>query len=333
MLLRIRDLHVHFETPEGLVRAVDGVDLDVDQAEAVGLVGESGCGKSVTALSILRLIPSPPGKISSGNIYLDGMDLLSLDREEIRKVRGRLVGMVFQEPMTSLNPVMTIGQQVAEPIMEHRGVSKREAMEQAAYWLEKVRIPAARQRMGDFPYQLSGGMRQRVMIAMALACAPKLLIADEPTTALDVTIQAQILSLIRGLKEELGMAVLLITHDLGVVAQMTKRVAVMYAGEVVEEAPVRELFRWAFHPYTQGLMRSMPPRDGGSNPGPKGRLREIPGIVPVLTEPIQGCRFKDRCAHAFEICSLEHPQLWEVADNHRARCWLKQYPEKRRPDA
>ncbi len=333
MLLRIRDLHVHFETPEGLVRAVEGVDLDVDQAEAVGLVGESGCGKSVTALSILRLIPSPPGKISSGSICLEDRDLLCLGQEEIRKVRGKLVGIVFQEPMTSLNPVMTIGQQVAEPLMAHNGISKREAMEQAAYWLEKVKIPAARQRMGDFPHQLSGGMRQRVMIAMALACAPKLLIADEPTTALDVTIQAQILSLIRGLKEELGMAVLLITHDLGVVAQMTKRVAVMYAGEVVEEAPVRELFRWAFHPYTQGLMRSMPPRDGGSSPGPKGRLREIPGIVPVLTEPIQGCRFKDRCAHAFEICSLEHPQLWEVADNHRARCWLKQYPEKRRPDA
>lgn len=312
------------------MRAVEGVDLDVDQAEAVGLVGESGCGKSVTALSILRLIPCPPGRIPKGSILLEGVDLLGLGNEEIRRVRGRLVSMVFQEPMTSLNPVMTIGQQVAEPIMEHQGIPRREAMEQATYWLEKVRIPAAKQRLGDFPHQLSGGMRQRVMIAMALACKPKLLIADEPTTALDVTIQAQILSLIRGLKEELGMAVLLITHDLGVVAQMTKRVAVMYAGELVEEAPVRELFRFPFHPYTQGLMRSMPPRDGGL--GLRSRLKEIPGMVPVLTQPIAGCRFRERCPHAFELCSQEHPQLWEVAQNHRARCWLKHFPEQRRRD-
>lgn len=314
------------------MRAVEGVDLDVEQGEAVGLVGESGCGKSVTALSILRLIPSPPGQIPRGRILLEGANLLGLNQEEIRRVRGRLVSVVFQEPMTSLNPVMTIGQQVAEPIMEHQGLTRREALEQAVYWLDKVRIPDARQRLGDFPHQLSGGMRQRVMIAMALACKPKLLIADEPTTALDVTIQAQILSLIRGLKEELGMAVLLITHDLGVVAQMAKRVAVMYAGEVVEEAPVRELFRCPFHPYTQGLMRSMPPRDGDSSPGVRSRLKEIPGIVPVLTEPIPGCRFKERCPHAFEPCSTEHPELWEVAHDHRARCWLKHYPGKRRQD-
>lgn len=330
MLLQIRDLHVHFQSPEGMVRAVEGVDLEVNQGEAVGLVGESGCGKSVTALSILRLIPFPPGEIPKGSILLEGTDLLSLSQEEIRRVRGKLVSMVFQEPMTSLNPVMTIGHQVAEPLMEHQGISRKEAMEQAAYWLEKVRIPAARQRLGDFPHQLSGGMGQRVMIAMALACQPKLLIADEPTTALDVTIQAQILSLIRGLKEELGMAVLLITHDLGVVAQMSRRVAVMYAGEVVEEAPVRELFRYGFHPYTQGLMRSMPSRSGNS--AIKTRLKEIPGIVPVLTEPIQGCRFQERCPHAFELCAQEHPQLWEVASEHKARCWLHQYPEQRRQD-
>ncbi len=314
------------------MRAVEGVDLDVEQGEAVGLVGESGCGKSVTALSILRLIPSPPGQIPRGRILLEGANLLGLSQEEIRRVRGRLVSMVFQEPMTSLNPVMTIGQQVAEPIMEHQGLNRREALEQAAYWLDKVRIPDARQRLGDFPHQLSGGMRQRVMIAMALACKPKLLIADEPTTALDVTIQAQILSLIRGLKEELGMAVLLITHDLGVVAHMARRVAVMYAGEVVEEAPVRELFRHPFHPYTQGLMRSMPPRDGDPSPAIRSRLKEIPGIVPVLTQPIPGCRFKERCPHAFEPCSTEHPELWEVAHDHRARCWLKHYPGKRRQD-
>lgn len=332
MLLQIRDLHVHFQSPEGVVRAVEGVDLDVNHGEAVGLVGESGCGKSVTALSVLRLIPSPPGGIPKGRILLEGRDLLGLSNEEIRRVRGNLVGMVFQEPMTSLNPVMTVGQQVAEPIMEHERIPRREAMEQAAYWLEKVKIPAARQRLGDFPHQLSGGMRQRVMIAMALACKPKLLIADEPTTALDVTIQAQILSLIRGLKEELGMAVLLITHDLGVVAQMTKRVAVMYAGELVEEAPVKELFRCPFHPYTQGLMHSMPRKEGDSAPKVRERLKEIPGIVPVLTEPIVGCRFKERCPHAFELCGQEHPELWEVAPHHRARCWLKHYPEQRRQD-
>jgi len=330
LLLEIQDLHVRFHTAEGLVRAVEGVDLGVEQGEAVGLVGESGCGKSVTALSILRLIPSPPGRISSGRILLEGRDLLALDQEEMRRVRGRLVGMVFQEPMTSLNPVMSIGHQVAEPLMEHLGLHKREAMEQATYWLERVQIPAARQRLGDFPHQLSGGMRQRVMIAMALACNPKLLIADEPTTALDVTIQAQILSLIRQLKEELGMAVLLITHDLGVVAQMTQRVAVMYAGEVVEEALVGELFRCPFHPYTQGLMRSMPSRDEGVSGGPGRRLSEIPGIVPVLTEPMEGCKFRQRCAYAFELCGRAHPQLWEVGDRHRARCWLREYPERRR---
>lgn len=314
------------------MRAVEGVDLNVNHGEAVGLVGESGCGKSVTALSILRLIPSPPGQIPKGCILLEGVNLLGLSQEEIRRVRGRLVSMVFQEPMTSLNPVMSIGRQVAEPIMEHQRIPRREALEQATYWLEKVKIPAAKQRLGDFPHQLSGGMRQRVMIAMALACKPKLLIADEPTTALDVTIQAQILSLIKGLKEELGMAVLLITHDLGVVAQMTKRVAVMYAGEVVEEASVKELFQRPFHPYTQGLMRSMPRTKGDSGLGTRTRLREIPGIVPVLTEPIPGCRFKERCPHAFGVCSEEHPELWEVAHHHRARCWLKYYPEKRRQD-
>jgi oligopeptide/dipeptide ABC transporter ATP-binding protein len=321
-LLEIKDLCVEFHTPEGTLSAVDGVELRVGAGESVGIVGESGCGKSVTALSVLRLVPEPPGKIARGRILFQGGDLLDLDQEEMRKVRGREISMVFQEPMTCLNPVMTIGHQVAEPLMVHRNMSKKEAMEHAAQWLQRVRIPSPKERLRDFPHQLSGGMRQRVMIAMALICHPKLLIADEPTTALDVTIQAQILALMRRLKEELNMALLLISHDLGIIAQMTSRVAVMYGGEVVEEAGVEALFSSPLHPYTEGLLSSMPPRDGLAGGKKRERLREIPGTVPSFLEKIEGCRFKDRCPRSFTLCGQEHPPIVEISPGHRVRCWL-----------
>ena len=327
-LLEIEDLSVHFHTPEGIARAVDGVSFHLTPGETIGLVGESGCGKSVTSLSILGLVPSPPGKIESGGIIFDGQNLLELRGERLRQIRGRDISMIFQEPMTSLNPVLPIGRQVAEPLMVHRSLKKAEAYEQAADWLDHVKIPAARQRLNDYPHQLSGGMRQRVMIAMAMVCGPKLLIADEPTTALDVTIQAQILSLMLGLKKELGMSLLLITHDLGVVAQMASRVLVMYAGQIVEEATVTDIFDQPFHPYTQGLLKSMP-RRGDRITGRTRRLNEIPGIVPSLTDVIEGCTFSERCPQAFDICRKAYPQLAAIAAGHYARCWLKDYPERR----
>jgi len=330
-LLEIENLSVHFHTPEGIARAVDGVSFHMDAGETIGLVGESGCGKSVTSLSILGLIPSPPGEIESGKINFDGRNLLEFDAEHLRKIRGHEISMIFQEPMTSLNPVLPIGRQVAEPLMIHQGLGKAEALKKATRWLEHVKIPAAAKRLNDYPHQLSGGMRQRVMIAMAMVCGPKLLIADEPTTALDVTIQAQILSLMIRLKEELAMSVLLITHDLGVVAQMASRVVVMYAGQVVEEANVGDIFDRPFHPYTQGLLKSMP-RIGDRHEDGRQRLIEIPGIVPVLTEIIEGCKFTERCPHAFDICRRNQPQLTAIADGHQARCWLKQYPERRKSD-
>ena len=331
-LLEIENLSVHFHTPEGVARAVDGVSFDLARGETLGLVGESGCGKSVTSLSILGLIPSPPGKIKSDRILFEGRNLLDLDGEEIRQVRGQEISMIFQEPMTSLNPVLPIGRQVAEPFMVHKGVTKKNAIEEAAVWLEHVKIPAARERLNDYPHQLSGGMRQRVMIAMAMVCRPKLLIADEPTTALDVTIQAQILSLMDALKEKLGMSVLLITHDLGVVAQMASRVVVMYAGEVVEEAGVMDIFDRPFHPYTQGLLKSMP-RLGARVGDRAGRLNEIAGTVPPLTQIIHGCKFADRCPHTFTLCREKHPELFALGDGQHARCWLKDYPERRKVHA
>lgn len=327
-LLNIEGLGVEFHTPEGIVRAVDGVDLWVDEGEAVGLVGESGCGKSVTALSILGLVPEPQGRVSKGRILFQERNLLSVTHEELRKIRGNEISMIFQEPMTSLNPVMTVGAQLAEPLMVHLGMSRKEALKEAERWLNRVKIPSPRERMKDFPHQLSGGMRQRVMIAMALECHPKLLIADEPTTALDVTIQAQILALIRSLKEELGMALLLITHDLGVVAQMTSKVFVMYAGEVVEEALVADLFEAPVHPYTKGLLRAMPPRGKGAKRAKGERLKEIPGVVPTLFGPIRGCRFRERCPYRFDPCEMEHPPLTKVGDEHRVRCWLVRHPER-----
>ncbi|OGP56615.1 MAG: peptide ABC transporter ATP-binding protein [Deltaproteobacteria bacterium RBG_13_49_15] len=326
-LLEILDLSVHFHTPEGIVCAVDRVNIALNSGETIGLVGESGCGKSVTSLAVLGLISSPPGRIAGGSILFDGRNLLALEGDRLRRIRGREISMIFQEPMTSLNPVLPIGRQVAEPLMVHKGFTKKEALELAAEWLDQVKIPAVRRRLNDYPHQLSGGMRQRVMIAMAMVCGPKLLIADEPTTALDVTIQAQILSLMVGLKEKSGMALLLITHDLGVVAQMVSRVMVMYAGQIVEAGGVSDLFDRPFHPYTQGLLRSMP-RLG--DPGKKRkRLNEIAGSVPLLTERFIGCRFADRCPYTFDLCRLQAPELTDVREGQVARCWLIFQPEKR----
>lgn len=327
-LLEIENLSVHFHIPEGVARAVDGISFHLAAGETIGLVGESGCGKSVTSLSILGLIPSPPGRIESGKIMFRRQNLLDLDLESLRKIRGRQISMIFQEPMTSLNPVLPIGRQVAEPLMIHQGLSKAEAFEKAANWLDYVKIPAAAKRLNDYPHQLSGGMRQRVMIAMAMVCGPKLLIADEPTTALDVTIQAQILSLMNRLKDELAMSLLLITHDLGVVAQMAARVVVMYAGQVVEEARVTDIFDRPFHPYTQGLLKSIP-QAGGRIKNRVKRLSEIPGTVPPLTDIIVGCKFADRCQHTFDLCRQRQPDLWRVQEDHRTRCWLIEHPERR----
>ena len=331
-LLRVEDLSVAFHTAEGRAMAVDRVSFTLNRGETLGLVGESGCGKSVTSLSILGLIPSPPGRIESGAIRFEDRNLLELDPEALRRLRGRDISMIFQEPMTSLNPVIAIGRQVAEPLMVHEGLSRSAALARAGDWLERVKIPAARRRLEDYPHQLSGGMRQRVMIAMAMVCRPKLLIADEPTTALDVSIQAQILALMLSLKREMGMSLLLITHNLGVVAQTASRVVVMYAGQVVEEASAPDLFDRPFHPYTQGLLRSMP-QLGARRPGEVGRLKEIPGVVPAITETIPGCRFAPRCPHAFDQCRLQAPDLFSVGGGQRARCWLRRFPERRRADA
>ena len=328
-LLEIQDLSVHFHLPEGIARAVDGISFDLAAGETLGLVGESGCGKSVTALSILGLVPSPPGRIESGRIQFEDRDLLHLDAQEMRHIRGREISMIFQEPMTSLNPVLPIGRQVAEPLRVHKALSKSAALTEAAEWLDHVKIPAARKRLDDYPHQLSGGMRQRVMIAMAMVCRPKLLIADEPTTALDVTIQAQILSLMLSLKSELNMSLLLITHDLGVVAQMASRIVVMYAGQIVEQGAMTDIFDQPFHPYTQGLLKSMP-RLGDRKGGQVPRLNEIPGTVPSLIESAGGCRFADRCPHVFDACRTQQPTLFKIGDGQQARCWLKRYPDRRK---
>jgi oligopeptide/dipeptide ABC transporter ATP-binding protein len=331
-LLSIEELSVGFQTPEGTARAVDRVSFALDRSETLGIVGESGCGKSVTSLSILGLVPSPPGRIEAGRIGFEGANLLELDAEALRRIRGRDISMIFQEPMTSLNPVLPIGRQVAEPLMIHLGLDRSEALARAAEWLDRVKIPAARKRLEDYPHHLSGGMRQRVMIAMAMVCGPKLLIADEPTTALDVTIQAQILSLMVGLRQELGMSLLLITHNLGVVAQMADRVVVMYAGQVVEEATVADLFERPFHPYTRGLLRSMPHLKKGEKHG-GSRLQEIPGVVPPITLILPGCRFAERCPHAFGLCRETAPDLFPIRETQRARCWLRDFPQRRRSDA
>lgn len=318
-LLMVEGLQTHFFTQDGVVRAVDGVSLSVRPGETLGLVGESGCGKTVTALSILRLIPDPPGRIVGGAVSFEGRDLVQLPEEEIRRIRGSAISMIFQEPMTSLNPVFTVGEQVAEGIRQHKKVSKREAWDEAIGVLKRVKIPDAARRAREYPHQLSGGLRQRVMIAIALAMGPKLLIADEPTTALDVTIQAQILELLLSLQAEMKMAVMLITHDLGVVAETADRVVVMYAGRVVEEAPVKELFDDPLHPYTQGLLESLPRLDTGKA---QRRLQAIPGLVPNLLELPTGCKFAPRCPKAVEECWPTEPELREIRPGHWARCIL-----------
>ncbi len=307
----------------GIVKAVDGVDFEVAAGETLAIVGESGCGKSMTALSLMRLIPDPPGRIVSGSIKLAGRDLLKISEEEMRDVRGNEISMIFQEPMTSLNPVMTIGKQISEALILHRDMDRKQAMKRAIEMLELVRIPEPAQRAKEYPHQLSGGMRQRAMIAMALACNPKVLIADEPTTALDVTIQAQILELIVELQREFSAAVLLITHDLGVVAETAHRVIVMYAGRKVEEATVGELFARPLHPYTVGLMNSIPRLDlmRGQTDRSNERLQEIPGIVPPLFDLPPGCAFAPRCNRADEKCRSERPAYEEKQPGHWAACW------------
>lgn len=323
-ILELRNLKTHFHTPVGIVKAVDGVSYTLNAGETLGIVGESGCGKSVTALSILGLIPQPPGQISGDGIHFAGQDLTKLQSYELRKIRGNQISMIFQEPMTSLNPVLTVGFQIAEAVMRHQGLSRKAALEKAAEMLELVGIPLPRQRVKAYPHQLSGGMRQRAMIAMALSCHPKILLADEPTTALDVTIQAQILDLMLQLKEETGTAIILITHDLGLVAETCDRVIVMYAGKVVEEASIDDIFDHPLHPYTVGLLRSIPKLRTSSGQGKRTRLQEIPGMVPSLHHLPHGCSFKPRCPVARATCEAQAPQLREVEPGHFVSCFLHQ---------
>ena len=315
-LLEVEALRTEFVTPHGPVAAVDGVSLYIKPGETLAVVGESGCGKSVTALSIMRLVPNPPGRIAGGRIMFAGRELVSLSEAEMRDIRGKEIAMIFQEPMTSLNPVFTVGDQISEAIRLHEAVGARQAATRTIEMMRLVGIPEPERRMHQYPHELSGGLRQRVMIAMALSCRPKLLIADEPTTALDVTIQAQILDLMRRLKAEMGMAIMLITHDLAVVAEMAERVIVMYAGRVVEEAPVEELFARPGHPYTRGLLDSIPTLE--TQPG---RLHAIPGVVPSLHDMPAGCRFHPRCPFASDVCREKAPPLAERAPGHAVACW------------
>ncbi len=319
-LLEVEGLRTHFRTPTGIVRAVDGLSFHVEEGEVVAIVGESGCGKSVTAMSILRLIPDPPGR-SDGAIRFGGRDLLRVSEREMRGIRGNEISMIFQEPMTSLNPVLTIGRQIGEALRLHQGLGKSEALARATDSLRLVGIPEPERRVGQYPHELSGGMRQRVMIAMALACSPKLLIADEPTTALDVTVQAQILDLMRDLNAKTGSALILITHDLGVVAEMARRVIVMYGGRKVEEAAVGLLFRNPRHPYTRALLKSVPKIEGQHDVDASTRLAEIPGVVPSLKDAIPGCIFAPRCTYVTDRCRAAYPPLADRGDGHVVACW------------
>jgi len=321
-LLEIRGLKTHFASDDGMVQAVDGVDLTVAKGETLGVVGESGCGKTVTAMSILKLVPMPPGRIVAGQILWRGRDLVPLPPEAMNGIRAKEIAIVFQEPMTSLNPVYTVGEQIAEVVRRHEGLGRRAALAKTVDMLRLVQIPNPQRRVHDYPHQFSGGMRQRVMIAMALACDPKLLIADEPTTALDVTIQAQILELLHDMKSRFGMAVMLITHAMGVVAETAQRVVVMYAGKVIEEASVEQLFGRPRHPYTRGLIRSIPRIDRAASA--KTRLETIGGVVPSLLNPPAGCRFAARCQYAMAKCRESVPPLLQVADGHKVACVLEQ---------
>ncbi len=316
-LLEIRDLKTYFDTREGIVRAVDGVSLSLARGDTLGVVGESGCGKTVLSLSVMRLVPVPPGRYAGGRILFEGRDLLELDEKRMRDIRGKDISMIFQEPMTALNPVLSVGDQIGEVFRVHQGMSRKEALREALEMLRLVRIPSPEERLSDYPHQLSGGMRQRVMIAMALACRPRLMLADEPTTALDVTVQAQILDLVGKLKEETGTSVLLITHDLGVVAESAEHAAIMYAGRIVEYGTVRSLYARPFHPYTAGLLASVPRIAGGG----KSRLSVIPGTVPDLFDLPPGCRFRDRCPSPLRRCGEEEPELVELEEGHFVSCW------------
>ena len=324
-LLEVSDLRTYFNTDNGTARSVDGISFSIEQGEVLGIVGESGCGKSVTSLSIMRLVPQPPGEIMAGSsIRFRGEEIVTAAERRMREIRGNDIAMIFQEPMTSLNPVFPIGEQIAEALRIHRKLPKAQARATAIDLLGLVGIPDPEARVDHYPHQLSGGQRQRVMIAIALSCEPDLLIADEPTTALDVTIQAQILELLADLRSRLGMAIMLITHDLGVVAEVCDRVVVMYAGEVVEEGPVAEIFQNPRHPYTQGLMQAIP-RLGRRTE----RLAVIPGMVPSAINWPVGCRFHARCPYGFDVCVLEHPELFVINQQHTSRCWLEKYPERR----
>jgi oligopeptide transport system ATP-binding protein len=328
-LLNVKDLETRFRTREGVVHAVNGVSFKLDEGETLGIVGESGCGKSVSVLSVLRLIPMPPGEIVNGTVDFQGKDLLKLSQEELRHVRGAQIGMVFQDPMTSFNPVHTIGRQLMEPLEIHLGMNKKQAWDRAVELLNMVQIPNPEDRLRDYPHQFSGGMRQRAMIAMALSCSPQILIADEPTTALDVTIQAQIIDLVKSLRDELGMAIIWITHDLGVVAGLAERVNVMYAGYVVEESQVKEIYKRPEHPYTIGLLNSLPRLDMNE----KKRLVSIEGVPPVLFKRPMFCPFVSRCPYRVEKCLHENPPLIPVGKDHWAACWVDTYSGKVRENA
>lgn len=317
-ILDVKNLRTSFFLEEGVITPVDGVSFSINRGETLAVVGESGCGKSVTALSVIRLIRYPPGRIIGGEVLLEGNDLLKKTEKEMRRIRGNQISMVFQEPMTSLNPVFTAGDQITEVLRLHKKITKGDALKKARDMLELTGIPLPARRLKEYPHQLSGGMKQRVMIAMALSCQPKLLIADEPTTALDVTIQAQILDIMRDLKKKMGMSILLITHDLGVVAEMASRVIVMYAGKIVEEALVDTIFDQPLHPYTEGLLKSVP------QIGMRERLHVIPGVVPDPSDFSSGCRFHSRCPYTFKRCLEEEPPLFEVSASHTARCWLRE---------